>query len=338
MKLFIVALLALFFSSAEAKPKYTTGLVKPSNAEYGVPFFKKRTFVAAAPGDFDWEAQGFATPVRNQGNCGSCWAFGSIQTLEGALKIFDHKDLDLSEQYLVGHVKEYYGCGGGWYAGKYLVSGVPTEEDCKYKASNAKCPAGYKLSAKAESFGFVGAQGRKPTVAEVQQAIMDYGYVSVTVGANASFMNLGGGIQKACPKSQTNHMVTLVGWKTVDGKVYFKLKNSWGTGWGDKGYTYIGLGCWSMGEEVAYAVYKKGPCTPPKVKLPSEVIVRQGDEFLLAVKPQSGVDYSWSDAEGKTVSQKDEVEIVAGTSTVIRLTAKNGCGELTIATKITVVQ
>lgn len=72
--------------------------------------------------------------------------------------------------------------------------------------------------------------------------------------------------------------------------------------------------------------------------MPSEVIVRQGDEFLLAVKPQSGVDYTWTDSAGKTLSQKDEVEIVAGQSTVVRLTAKNGCGELTIATKITVVQ
>src|SRR5258708_6560930 len=78
-------------------PNYSTGLIKPQNRAFGVMHFIPRRFLGEIPKDFSWEEKGFSTPIRDQGNCGSCWAFGGTQTIEMGYKIFGGKDIDFSE-------------------------------------------------------------------------------------------------------------------------------------------------------------------------------------------------------------------------------------------------
>ena len=132
-------------------------------------------------------------------------------------------------------------------------------------------------------------------------------------------------------------MVTLVGWKTVNGKVYFKVKNSWGTSWGTGGYAYIARMCWNLAEEAGWLSVDSVPCQPPKVRLPGEVIVKYGDDIRLAVKPETGVTYAWYRADMK-LGEGAFLDIVARESMVLKLTAKNRCGDAEVISEVTVKQ
>lgn len=312
--------------------EYHTGLKAAPTGHYGKPFFTVKSS-RELPAQFDWEAQGVKTPVRNQGNCGSCWAFASIQTLEGALKR-QGKELDLSEQELVG--KLFYGCGGGWYAGDHMVSpGVPLEADCPYRASGYKCPAGLPVATKAASYGYVGKPNKKPTVEEIKQALVTYGPLSCTVSAQSGWGSYHGGVFKGCKNGGTNHMVAIVGYD--DATQSWKMKNSWGTKWGDQGYMNIAYGCDRICEEAAFAVIEGEPCKPPKAKLPAEVKIYAGEEVTLAVKAENGVTYSWF-IDGQTTNSFGPLfTSVWEKDSVVKLVAKNACGELEVETKITIV-
>jgi len=317
----------------DAPHTYTTGLVKPEHRHDGVFHFNPR---ARAPisDNFDWVAQGFETPVRNQGGCGSCWAFAGTQTIEMGYKIFAHKDIDFSEQQLVGAL--YDGCGGGYTTYDYQVkNGQTDEKSCPYTQSNHRCSQSSPVAGKGVTGGMVGHTDQSPSVAEVQTAIMTYGALSVTVGANGSFMNIDSDDAGCGGTIGTNHMVALVGWKTVNGKVLFHVKNSWGTHWGNQGYSYIGLGCWNLGEDVSYLAVNAVPCQPPKVKLPAEYTVAVGDTVMLAVKDIPSVTYEWSE-NGKVLGTSAQLEYMATASAVIMLKVHNECGDGEIKTQILV--
>lgn len=313
--------------------EYATGLKAPALKEFGVLYWDAARKLGATPENFDWSDQGYVTPVRDQGNCGSCWAFASTQTIEMAYLIFAHKTIDFSEQELVGNL--YYGCGGGYGAGEYQVNKGQTDEaSCKYTATNKKC-TGVKPVGKGTSWGYVGTAGKRPTVAQVQTAIQAYGAVWVTVCANSAFMNYRGGLSPVGPACRTNHMVALTGWKTVNGKVYFHMKNSWGLGWGEAGYGWFTLGSYNMGEDAGYIAVDSLPCPPPKLKLPSEMIVVAGDEIVIALKKVDGVSYAWF--QGSTqVGEGNELVVTPSTDTVYRAAIKNSCGAGEIQVKVTI--
>lgn len=315
---------------------FATGLKKDGKPKYGVMHFIPRHRVTAAE-NFSWEDQGFATPIRDQGSCGSCWAFGGTQTLEMGYKIFTHQDIDFSEQDLVGQL--FDGCGGGYFTGDFQVAkGQLAEKDCTYSASDRKCKrVPPPVAGQGISQGMVGQNNRKPTEQELQDAIQSYGAISVTVGANNAFMNYSGGFEKSCPSVGTNHIVALTGWKTnpADGKVYFKIKNSWGESWGEKGYGYFKKDCFSLAEEAAWLAVQNVPCPPPAVKLPAEIVLNYGDDVELTVKNVPGVVYAWYQDKTK-LSDSYLLEMVAKESMVLTLTAKNQCGDAEIQTLVTI--
>lgn len=351
MKNFIcVIMLTLFFACSKTPDpapapivpeestelKYSTGYIKDDAPKYGKMFFAPAA--RKYPPDFSWEDEGFETPVRNQGNCGSCWAFGGTQAIEMGYKIFAHKEIDFSEQDLVSTM--FYGCGGGNHVfNRQVEKGQMAEADCPYTASGRKCPNPFKAAGKPLSGGYVGQENRRPTDEELQAAITNYGALSVTVGANGSFGNLDGGFAKGCPSVGTNHIVALTGWKTnpADGKIYFKIKNSWGTGWGKDGYSFVRRGCWNLAEDATFVVVEKAPCPPPAVKLPAEYVLHYQDEVLLSVKNIPGVTYAWF-REKEKIGDASSLEVYAQESMVLKLVAKNQCGSAEIQTKITVTQ
>nr|BAC65418.1 cathepsin L [Pandalus borealis] len=188
----------------------------------------------------DWRDKGAVTPVKDQGQCGSCWAFSTTGALEGA-HFLKHGDLvSLSEQNLVDCSTENSGCNGGvvQWAYDYIKSnnGIDTESSYPYEAQDLTC----RFDA-AHVGATVTGYADIPYADEVTQAsaVHDDGPVSVCIDAgHNSFQLYSSGVyyEPNCNPSSINHAVLPVGYGTEEGSDYWLIKNSWGTGWGLSGY------------------------------------------------------------------------------------------------------
>jgi C1A family cysteine protease/rhodanese-related sulfurtransferase len=217
------------------------------------------------PDSFDWRDEGGCTPVKDQGNCGSCWAFATVGPLESNILIKDGAEEDLSEQWLVSCNRDGYGCNGGWWAHDYHQwktdscggTGAVMEDDFPYVGYDAPCDCPYPHEYLIDDWVFIGSQHGIPPVNSIKQAIMDYGPVSVAVRANSAMQTYTGGIFNGCEGGDVNHAVVLVGWDDNQGSdgVWF-MRNSWGQDWGeDGGYMRIPYGCSSIGYSANYIDY-----------------------------------------------------------------------------------
>jgi C1A family cysteine protease len=217
------------------------------------------------PDSFDWRDEHVLPPAKQQGGCGSCWAFSTVGALECGIKIKDGMTVDLSEQWLVSCNQDGWGCDGGWFAHDYHEwktdpcggTGAVYESDFPYAASDLPCGCPYSHHYLIDSWAYVGNSYSIPSVDAIKQAIMDYGPVSVAVRANSVMQAYGGGIFTGCESGDINHAVVLVGWDDNQGAngVWF-MRNSWGTGWGeDGGYMRIEYGCSSIGYAASFIDY-----------------------------------------------------------------------------------
>lgn len=231
-------------------PTHGTGYVHSKRAP-AVSSFHAMAIPEDMPWDFDWrDLQGGLTPIKDQGGCGSCWAFGTTAALEQAIKIRLGQTVSLSEQEIVS-CSNYGSCLGGNFANGYQQSpGQSLTSEFPYRAMDVRCKSGLSHQWKIKSWGYVGAQGRAPSVDELKAAIMQYGAVTVTVYADNNFQRYKSGIFNTCSNGTTNHMVALVGWNDID-QVWY-LRNSWGTSWGEQGYMRIKWNCSRVGEEATY--------------------------------------------------------------------------------------
>jgi len=213
--------------------------------------------------DWRWKAEGLQ-PIKNQGSCGSCWAFSVTAVLEALIKIQTKQIVDLAEQTLVSSCESGGSCSGGYFSAlDYMKSpGLPDEGQDPYKASNSSCKPGLKAAEKVTRWSYIGDGNDEPTTEQLKTAIRDHGPISVTVYANSAMTSYQGGVYNNCASGSENHMVTLEGWND-DGQ-YWVMRNSWGTSWGDNGYMYIrykgasGAKCNRIGATAAYAIYKDG--------------------------------------------------------------------------------
>jgi cathepsin L len=190
---------------------------------------------------FDWRDSGKVTPVRNQGGCGSCWAFSTLGAWEGSNLIRNNAADDASEQYLV-NAKTAGTCSGGWWAfdlmRKPTGTGTATEAGVPYMGSDGTNPSSVATPYKVANWGYVSPGGGIPTPAEIKKAMCDHGPVTVAVRVTPAFQHYNGeGVFNEQDPGKINHGVTIVGWD--DDKQAWLIKNSWGTGWGDKGYMWI---------------------------------------------------------------------------------------------------
>jgi len=198
------------------------------------------------PTEVDWRKHGLVTPVKFQGNCGSCWAFSTVAGLEGQHAKKTGNLVSLSEQNLVDCNLDKIddACKGGMMddAFEYIArnGGIDTEASYPYLSGVAEIgfPCSFnKSTIGATDTGFVSiASGDEEAL---KKAVATIGPISVAIDANHNaFINYQSGVYSnpKCSSTSLDHGVTVVGYGVDNGKDYWLVKNSWSTAWGEQGY------------------------------------------------------------------------------------------------------
>ena len=236
-----------------------TGFVQPDDAGNEKPEPPGPAWELQLPQVFDRRVTGVGLPpVRDQGNCGSCWAFGTTAALEGAIAAFDGQLVDLSEQDVLD-CSNKGSCGGGYWAyDTFMSPGAAWEADYPYVAYDQSCHAVPTRPYKIDSYHSV----QSGDVQAMKAAIFLYGAIGVTMAVCGSIPGYSGGIYDSteCNNSYTNHIVAIVGWDDTvqhqQGHGVWIVRNSWGNGWGEDGYGRFAYGTARLEEDPTYVKYK----------------------------------------------------------------------------------
>ncbi|TYZ66742.1 hypothetical protein PybrP1_004600 [[Pythium] brassicae (nom. inval.)] len=231
--------------------------------------------------DVDWQTKGCVTRIKNQGACGVCWAFAATGALESAYCAKTGKLYELSEQEVVSCSRDKASCDGGFAGYTYdwltrlnggsicteksypFVSGEGNAPSCKlYDGASAKCEKP-NLGAYFYDGGFF------PDHKQLEAAVLKQPVAMSIAAYGDAFQYYTGGVlmgdEKNCPVDKINHEIILVGFGTLNGVPYWKVKNQWSEAWGDHGYMYIERGY--QGHEFGacgvekYGFYPKFPAT-----------------------------------------------------------------------------
>ncbi len=273
------------------------------------------------PSSFDWRSYGghsYIGDIRDQGACGSCYAFGACAAAEGtynyAMGLYDSNCANFSEAFVAFCLSDHYsgfdGCSGSDYDYEELDGvvdyGVCNDSVYPYTDVEQACQAS-SWSAPRVQF----SSWHRITCGDVdaiKTAIMTYGVVDAAVYSNLpAFTGYSGGVYEdsnttcfssPCYYTPTDHIIALVGWDdtAVPANGYWILRNSWGTSWGESGYMRIKYTSARVACEACYLVYEQAPATPtpaptatptptPALEIePSDLQARQGFQFEIILR------------------------------------------------------
>ncbi|KAJ4981757.1 hypothetical protein NE237_032594 [Protea cynaroides] len=233
-------------SNEEFKELYMSKMKKPIEKKINGTMWSRRKgkeMSCKAHSSLDWRKKGVVTAVKDQGGCGSCWAFSSTGAIESINAIVTKDLISLSEQELVNCDSTNEGCEGGDmdYAFEWVISngGIDTELNYPYTGLDGTCDANK------EKIKVVSIDGFEDVAEEESALLCAVVQQPVSVGIDGSswdFQLYTGGIYDGDCSSDPNdidHAVLIVGYASQGDKEYWIVKNSWGTDWGIDGYIYI---------------------------------------------------------------------------------------------------
>lgn len=241
------------------------GPIKPR-----VTMLRDQVDKADPPTELDWTAKGVVAPVKNQGSCGSCWAFSAVGSLESSYALKFGQLVEFSEQQLVSCDTNDYGCQGGLMDSAFdwierNTQGLCTETDYPYTSGLTSARGECTMSSCTPVPNSVpkGYIDIPPNESALLAAVANHGPVSVAIEADqAAFQFYHSGVMTGACGTHLNHGVLLVGYgvDTASGIPFWKLKNSWGAGWGEAGYIRIQRGKrWPIGGQCGIAAKASYP-------------------------------------------------------------------------------
>ncbi|XP_036433805.1 cathepsin S, ortholog 1 [Colossoma macropomum] len=227
--------------SAEEVNAQLNGLIEERPALHEVNHTFSFLSGSLPPPRMDWTEKGLVTPVRNQGPCGSCWAFSAVGALEGQMKKKTGRLVPLSPQNLVdcSVTVGNHGCRGGYLSKSftYIIRNKGIDSDSFYPYEHRDGTCRYAVKGKAGYCSGFQILPRNELV--MMHAVATVGPISVGINAKlASFHRYKSGIydDPACDPRSVNHAVLVVGYGQDKGQDYWLIKNSWGSAWGENGF------------------------------------------------------------------------------------------------------
>jgi cathepsin L len=221
------------------------GSLRTKVGSYGCKSFSSGA--SGVPSSIDWRQKGVVNPVRDQGQCGSCWAFATTANAESVWAISFGELFDLSEEFLVDCATGigYFnmGCNGGQpdSAFKYMINnGQCSEASYPYEAGTTKT-AGSCQKCSIEPVQFSGCYDVAPKDQVSLMAAVSKQPVVIAIEADTRyFQSYSSGILDSATCGTTlDHAVEIVGYGTENGVDYWNVRNSWGSSWGENGYVRI---------------------------------------------------------------------------------------------------
>jgi C1A family cysteine protease len=295
------------------------------------------------PNEFNWKnhlGKDWTTPVRHQLNCGSCWAFAVIASLESVIKIRENcseMNVDLSEQYVLSCLSSAGSChGGSGYLALFYMNdtsdkgnyknGIIPESCFPYGSDDSipcsdKCPDWENHLIPILDFGYFHSSGSSNDIKAIKTRIKENGPVAAHISATSLFSywgirhnNPSDYFPYLGPSGFINHLVCIVGWKddpSINHGGYWIVKNSWGSYWGYDGFFNIEYGSLHIDDStIVWVDYDPNSVNWPPEAIAGEPFGTQVGENLLfnadsSFDPENNiVSYTWDFGDGSTAQGK----------------------------------